>query len=93
MTSDKIIQIFKLLCVARVLLCLAEKISSEYFAKHICCVQFSLRRIRQTDCYLLEQPCFELYLSVCACVPLFESLRDLTLIEKKKFQLFFCDNT
>ena len=32
-TSDKIIQIFKSLRVARVPLCLAEKISSEYFAK------------------------------------------------------------
>ena len=32
-TSDKIIQIFKSLCVARVLLCLAENIWSKYFAK------------------------------------------------------------
>ena len=32
-TSDKIIQIFKSLRVARVILCLEEKISSEYFAK------------------------------------------------------------
>ena len=32
-TSNKIIQILKSLRVARVLLCLAEKISSEYFAK------------------------------------------------------------
>ena len=39
-TSDKTIQIFKSLRVARILLCLAEKISSEYFAKRPRCARF-----------------------------------------------------
>ena len=38
--------------------------------------------------YLLEQPYFELYQSVCACAPLFESLRALTLTEKKVSAFF-----
>ena len=39
-TSDKTIQIFKWIRVARILLCLAEKISSEYFAKRARCARF-----------------------------------------------------
>ena len=38
--------------------------------------------------YLLEKPYFELYRSVCACVPLFESLRGFDFDLEKKF-LFF----
>ena len=37
----------------------------------------------------VEQQNFELYLSVCACVPLFESLRGFDFELEKKFLLFF----
>ena len=39
--------------------------------------------------YLLEQPYFELYLSVCASMPLFESLLALTLRTRKKVSAIF----
>ena len=50
-TSDKIIQIFKSLRVARVLLCLAEKILSEYFQSARATFDYIPKRIWRTVHY------------------------------------------
>ena len=84
-TSEKIIQIFKSLRVARIVLCLVKKVSSKYFAKRARYIRLYFQDNMMKVHYKLEQRNFEFDRSACA--PLFESLRALTL-KRKKFRLF-----
>ena len=89
MSSEKIIQILKPLHVTRVLLCLAEKFCLNILQSANAVLDLSPKGVWRKVHYLLEQPYFELFLSVCACGPLFESLRGFDFDIEKKFLLFF----
>ena len=89
MTSDKIIQILKSLCVVKFYSVWQKKFHLNILQSACAVLDLSLKEIWQKVHYLLEQPYFELYLSVCACMPLFESLRGFAFDLEKKFLLFF----